>query len=153
MRPETVSAETAKDRNLVLRLALAALAGVVLLGWRQLSWVDGCSHSRARENIASSLLSQLSQAAKAYELDFSCYPPGDGTGSAKLVECLTARPEKCRYFELPREEYPKGHILNPVDPDKIVHYRYPGIHNPKTFDLWCEDASGRADGINNWERR
>ena len=24
--------------------------------------------------------------------------------------------------------------------------------DPSSFDLWCEDAKGRADGINNWEK-
>ena len=38
-----------------------------------------------------------------------------------------------------------------MDPDKIVHYRYPGVRNPKSFDLWCEDLKGRPDGINNWQ--
>ncbi|MBV8879608.1 MAG: hypothetical protein JO332_06590 [Planctomycetaceae bacterium] len=44
----------------------------------------------------------------------------------------------------------KGDFLNPVNPDRILSYRCPGVHNPKTFDLWCEDADGRPDGINNW---
>ena len=95
----------------------------------------------------------LSTAAKVYEYDFERYPPGDGTGSRSLAQAMAQRGAKSfLYFEFADWMVnPKGEIRNPVNEEKIIFYRCPGTHNPKTFDLWCEDSKGRPDGINNWE--
>jgi general secretion pathway protein G len=43
----------------------------------------------------------------------------------------------------------------PLDPWKNpYHYRYPGIHNPNTYDLWSsgpDGIDGTADDIGNWQ--
>ena len=100
------------------------------------------------------MLSQLSGAAKMYELDHGGLPPGDGQNSAALMKCLrTPAAKQMPYFDFETDALSQdGSVRNPVDPDKIVHYRYPGVHNPKSFDLWCEDLKGRPDGINNWQK-
>src|SRR5258706_13863136 len=54
----------------------------------------------ARAGTASSLISQLSQAAKAYELDYAVYPPGDGKDSKNLSYYLDKKGAKqMSYFE------------------------------------------------------
>lgn len=130
---------------------LLALFALFLVSATQL----GGALARAREGTASSLIAQLSQAAKAYQLDYTVYPQGDGSGTKDLVISLQKRSAKQTvYFEFPRDPMmltPAGDILNPVLEGKIIYYRCPGIHNPKSFDLWCEDSKGKRDGINNWE--
>src|SRR5260221_4395784 len=84
-----------------------------------------CGGSPWREPMARSMLSQLSQAAKAYELDCAAYPPGDG--SAGLVRALRAsRKPVFGYFEFPAEQPPDGDIPSPIDSLKVFRYRAPG---------------------------
>ena len=130
------------------------LPALLLMAGLSVSWCGPGMLKRAREGTASSLISQLSQAAKAYELDFECYPPSDGTGSRSLALAMAQREAKVfHYFEFaPDYIVAGGNIRNPVNEEKIIYYRCPGKHNPKTFDLWCEDSKGRVDGINNWEK-
>src|SRR5262245_42094250 len=42
----------------------------------------------ARQGTASTLISQMAQACKAYELDYAVYPPGKGQGSKDLAATL-----------------------------------------------------------------
>lgn len=144
------SPERRKDRYFLICLLLPALFRLCFC-FPQLT-CGGRPMALARAGTASSLLSQLEQATKAYELDFAGFPPGDGSGTAELMRCLTrSRKPKGAYFEFSREELTsKGDVRNPVDPDKVIHYRCPGLHRPASFDLWCEDADGHPDGINNW---
>jgi hypothetical protein len=110
--------------------------------------------TQGRQAATEALLCQLSQAVAVYELDHERYPPGDGSGSTELVTCLR-KPgaKKLPYMDLPSEMVDGGgNLLNPVRESGVIHYRCPGLHNPKTFDLWCEDAKGRTDGINNWRK-
>jgi hypothetical protein len=148
------SPEVRKDRAFLacIILLLALLAYFFLPG---LVCTFGGSLSCAREWTASSLISQLAQAAKTYELDFATFPPGDGLGSRGLARALQAPMKGPGYFNFGVDKTSDliardGNIRNPVHEEKIIYYRFPGIHNPKAFDLWCEDAKGRADGINNW---
>jgi hypothetical protein len=46
----------------------------------------------------------------------------------------------------------RGNLVNPIGEGKIIFYCCPGVRNPKSFDRWCEDSKGRADGVNNWEK-
>jgi len=144
------SPETARDRafvysHLVAGIVLAA-AAIVPNYWR-----TGCGP--AFEGLAHSTLQELSQATKLYELDCGSYPPGDGNGSAALAKRLgSTEPKRLPYVDLRPDRVDRvGNIKHPFDPDKVIFYRYPGLHNPKTFDLWCADSKGRADGINNWD--
>jgi hypothetical protein len=139
-------------RQSVLWIVIPAIP--VILWFLQLFHPDhGLAH--AREGTAHSLISQLSQAAKSYELDYAAFPPGDGTGSRDLAIALQKKGAKqMRYFEFPQDPLmltPAGDIRNPVNDEKILYYRCPGIHHPKTFDLWCADSKGKVDGINNWD--
>jgi hypothetical protein len=110
--------------------------------------------TNARQGAASAMLSQLEQAVKLYELDHEAYPVGDGTESRALLTSLKSPgPKKPPYFQVEREMVDaQGNIITPLGEDKIFSYRCPGAHNPKSFDLWCEDSKGRPDGINNWEK-
>jgi len=77
---------------------------------------------------------------------------GDGRGSSGLrIGLATPGAKKLPYFEFsPDSVDSNGNVRNPGDFEKLIHYAAPGLHNPKGFDLWCEDSKGRPDGINNW---
>ncbi len=108
----------------------------------------------AYEAHARFLITNLSHSASHYEIDHGRYPSGDGRGSSGLVACLRKPgPKKLPYMDLPPEMVDAGgNLLSPLREGSVIHYRCPGVHNPKSFDLWCEDRAGRADGVNNWEK-
>jgi prepilin-type N-terminal cleavage/methylation domain-containing protein len=69
----------------------------------------------ARQGTASSLISQLAQASKAYELDYAVYPPGKGTDSKDLAFYLQKKGAKqMQYFEFNPDMLDQGNIVNPV---------------------------------------
>jgi hypothetical protein len=111
------------------------------------------SVASVRAGVMQHLIDNLAQAAKNYECENDAYPPGNGTGSAALGRALSAPgSKKLPYFEFRADVLTEaGDVRSFVRPEEIVHYRCPGLHNPASFDLWCADASGRDDGINNWE--
>lgn len=119
----------------------------------------------ARAGTASALISQLSQAAKAYELDYAVYPPGDGKDSKSLTLYLEKKGAKqMSYFEFQPEMRDQGNVINPVwgkegePPSCWIYYRNniqnrrPGtpaptagsagtggapVLHPNSFDMWC----------------
>ena len=70
----------------------------------------------ARAGTASHLISQLDQAAEAYQLDYAVYPTGDGSGTKDLVYALQqAGPKKQSYFQFPQDLLTTdGNVVNPV---------------------------------------
>jgi hypothetical protein len=133
-----------------------AILAAIFLSGVPLVLVDnsrGCMR-RSRAMVARSMISQLAQAAAAYELDYAVYPPGDGTGSVFMAKCIQEKgAKKLPYYELSSDSLDsRGNLLTPFGDGKVYCYRAPGVQNPKSFDLWCEDEEGRADGINNWEK-
>src|SRR5262245_66296445 len=69
----------------------------------------------ARQGTAEHLVDQLSQAAKAYELDYAIYPPGKGDGTKELAFYLQKKgPKKNSYFEFTLDMLSNGHVINPV---------------------------------------
>ena len=113
------------------------------------------SNASARQGIASHLISRLDQAIESYATDYGVYPPGDGSGSRELVECLSRKgPGNHKYFEFQQDLLNGGSVVNPVwsdgdPPANIIHYRYPGLVRPRRFDLWAANGSGDPMGINN----
>lgn len=129
----------------------------------------------ARQGTASSLISQLAQAAKAYELDYAVYPPGKGTDSKDLAFYLQKKGAKqMQYFEFNPDMLDNGNIVNPVwgkdgvePPMAWIYYRNnqqvgkagaarpvakPGappigapILHPNSFDMWCAGCDYRGD--------
>lgn len=126
----------------------------------------------ARAGTASALISQLAQAAKAYELDYAVYPPGKGTDSKDLAFYLQKKGAKqMQYFEFQPDMLDQGNIINPVngkdgDPPAIwIYYRNnqmtlkpgaahkptataaPGapVLHPNSFDMWCAGCDYRGD--------
>ncbi len=138
---------------------------------------DNCA---ARAGTAAHLISQLDQAAEAYQIDYGVYPPGDGTGTRTLVEALSRTgPKKQKYFEFPADLLNAGNVVNPVwadgDPTvAIIYYRLnqksgagaggggggggsgPPTMRPSKFDIWCAGCDHTAAdsktqwSINNW---
>ena len=126
----------------------------------------------ARQGAASSLISQLAQASKAYELDYAVYPPGKGQDSKDLAFYLQKKGAKqMQYFEFAPDMLDQGNILNPVygkdgEPPSIwIYYRNnqisakaggvqkPGqnatqsapVLHPNSFDMWCAGCDYRGD--------
>lgn len=129
----------------------------------------------ARQGTASSLISQLAQAAKAYELDYAVYPPGKGTDSKDLAFYLQKKGAKqMSYFEFNPDMLDNGNIVNPVwgkegvePPMSWIYYRNnqmmakagtgakpaakPGqqlgapVLHPNSFDMWCAGCDYRGD--------
>jgi hypothetical protein len=147
---EDQKTEARKDRRWGWIWPPAILLALVLAGWLLLPLRGRSSH----EADARNWIELLDSAAKVYQLDRGAYPPGDGNGSAALAKNLrTQGTNKHAFLRIEKKHLDgDGNVLNPVGTSKIIYYRCPGTHNPKSFDLWCEDAKGRADGINNWEK-
>jgi prepilin-type N-terminal cleavage/methylation domain-containing protein len=127
----------------------------------------------ARQGTASSLISQLAQASKAYELDYAVYPPGKGTDSKDLAFYLQKKGAKqMQYFEFTPEMLDQGNVVNPVwgrdgePPMTWIYYRNnqktagkgavavrPGaaaafgapVLHPSSFDMWCAGCDYRGD--------
>ena len=127
----------------------------------------------ARAGTAASLISQLGQAAKSYELDYAVYPPGKGVDSKDLAFYLQKKGAKqMQYFEFNPDMLDNGNILNPVwgrdgePPMTWIYYRNnqlanvkgaagakPGaaaalgapIVHPSSFDMWCAGCDYRGD--------
>jgi prepilin-type N-terminal cleavage/methylation domain-containing protein len=117
----------------------------------------------ARQGTAEHLIDQLSQAAKAYELDFAVYPPGKGDGTKELAYYLQQKgPKKLAYFDFPQDMLSNGHIINPIyadgdPPTNIIYYRNnvaaggaaggggggggaaggPPVYHKSSIDIWC----------------
>jgi prepilin-type N-terminal cleavage/methylation domain-containing protein len=126
----------------------------------------------ARAGAAQSLMSQLGQAAKSYELDYAVYPPGKGVDSKDLAFYLQKKGAKqLQYFEFAPDMLDQGNIINPVygkegePPSAWIYYRNnqmsakigsaqkqsgqavqgaPVLH-PNSFDMWCAGCDYRGD--------
>jgi hypothetical protein len=114
-----------------------------------------------RQATAQRLTDQITHAVWNYYYDRGEFPPGDGLGSGHLVRALQEPSREGRpFFSLvPAMLTAVGDIRNPVDPESsIIHYmRTAGrescglpAHNTDSFDVWCKDAEGRSNGVNNW---
>ncbi|MBI2931039.1 MAG: prepilin-type N-terminal cleavage/methylation domain-containing protein [Planctomycetes bacterium] len=123
-----------------------------------------------RMGATESLVDNLHQAAKMYELDNNAYPP-DGGGafpSSKLALPLKSLGgKKVAYFEFqPDMLDSSNNIKSRVHDWDTIRYRnnavnYPGnqldasAHNKSSIDLWCSDCSGTQvspnTNVNNWE--
>jgi len=119
----------------------------------------------ARAAAAFSLIDQLTQAVKAYELDQAAYPPSAaGYPSNVLVGPLsTSGPRIYPYFAFQPDMLDGAQNLrNPVYylsdtlkyRNNAVNYPTnlgdPTAHNKTSFDIWCKGCSGVVDEINGW---
>jgi hypothetical protein len=114
-----------------------------------------------RQAEAQRLVDALTQEAWNYFHEHDEFPPGDGIGSAGLVNALQ-QPSRSGMPYMTFVEgmlTPTGDLRNPVSPqDKILFYRNnrtgraPGlqVHNERNFDLWAASSNGVHDGVNNW---
>jgi type II secretion system protein G len=128
----------------------------------------------ARAGTAAHLISQLDQAAEAYQLDYAVYPTGSGTGTKDLVYALSqSGPKKQKYFEFPVDLLTTGgDVVNPVWSDgdpaiAMIYYRLnvkqggappgggggnqPPPQRKSKFDMWCAGCDyTTADPKTNW---
>ncbi len=101
----------------------------------------GGTREAAYEDIARSMCKgTLSTAIETYYLHTSTYPPN--------LDALLTPPSGVTNWRGPylKEE--------PIDPWKHPYqYKYPGVHNPNSFDVYSmgkDGADGTADDIGNW---
>jgi prepilin-type N-terminal cleavage/methylation domain-containing protein len=105
----------------------------------------------ARAGTASSLISQLAQASKAYELDYAVYPPGKGTDSKDLAFYLQKKGAKqMQYFEFNPEMLDQGNVVNPVwgkdgePPMTWIYYRNNQMTTAKGGQMKAAPKAGAA---------
>jgi prepilin-type N-terminal cleavage/methylation domain-containing protein len=138
---------------LVLLLIAALIAGLVLTGFRG----EGPG---ARTGAAQFLVESLDQSARMYWIDHGEYPE-NGSGTTTLAARLRqVSPKGPRYYQFgPDDLDAHGNVRSPIDSSAILYYRnnreLRGLigHNRESFDLWCRDARGEAEGVNNWRDR
>lgn len=116
-------------RELVVGLVLVSLICSMCARWRPRHCFPG-----ARAGKAKTLVRQIETAAEQYEREHGVYPPGDGKGSEAAQAALGA---SCPW-------------INPIDGQDPINLLSPGRRNSGRVDIWCTDADGRPDGINNW---
>ena len=114
-----------------------------------------------RQAEAQRLVDALTQEVWNYYHEHGEFPPGDGIGTASLVDALQ-RPSRSGfpYMTFVDEMLTStGDLRNPVDPKtRIIFYRNnrtgraPGlqVHNERNFDLWGAGSDGVFDRVNNW---
>jgi prepilin-type N-terminal cleavage/methylation domain-containing protein len=133
---------------ILFALLLPAIAGAI------------CSGKQGR---MKAMISQLTDQAKAYDLDFGVYPPSNPAfDSSMLVRALTMKTGRNNpYFEFKEGDLnAQRQIINMVWPDEPIWYRNnqqykdksaKGLHNKASIDLWCRGCNKIEDAINNWE--
>jgi hypothetical protein len=115
-----------------------------------------------RQAEAQRLIDQLTQASWNYYHERGEFPPGDGIGSASLVQALHSISSNGSPFMFFVDDMltEVGDLRNPIAPNgSILYYRnnrecgtpdHRG-HNTRSFDLWCRSIEGFDDGVNNWD--
>lgn len=123
-------------------IVLALIAGIIGLLVANLDKILGGS----KEKIAKVFIENLDTPLMAYRLDIGDYPSTD-----EGLQALRTAPAG-------KEKRWKGPYLKklPNDPwnDNSYQYRYPGIKNPGSYDVWSfgPDKVESDDDIGNWEK-
>ena len=104
----------------------------------------------AKEDIAEIFVTSSMQVPlESYRMDTGSYP----STSEGLQALITAPADKAALW--------RGPYLTSKDKSKFLidpwgnpyQYRYPGIHNKNSYDLWSkgpDERDGTADDIGNW---
>jgi general secretion pathway protein G len=124
---------------LLVMVILVVLAAVIVPRF-------GNRTEQARITAATTDISTLDGAIEQFQVDTGRYPTND-EGLAALI----SQPANVQNWHGP---YIKGQI--PTDPWKNAYvYRYPGQHNPSSFDLFSMGSDGREgnDDIDNWSAK
>ena len=123
---------------LLVLVILAVLAAVVVPKFTSRG-------KQARETAASTDISNLETALDAFQVDTGRFPTSDeGLGA------LLTQPGNVKTWHGP---YIKK---QPIDPWSNAYvYRYPGTHNPNSYDLFSMGEDGREgnDDIDNWTQK
>lgn len=140
--PDRVSRLHRKGFSLLeILIAIALLAGIAAMLITNLdSVLGGGNREVARIFVNETLDTPLTQ----YRINMGNYP----TTEQGLQALLTAPSENATNWQGP---YVKS---IPMDPwGKPYQYRFPGTHNPSSYDLWSfgPDGTESADDIGNWK--
>jgi general secretion pathway protein G len=121
---------------MVVVIIIAALAGMVLPRVLPMS-------EEAKSNISLGDIANITVALKLYKLHNDKYPTSD-----EGLNALLAAPSSARNWHGP---YLERKALDPWKRD--YEYRYPGSHNPSSFDIWSHgpDEARSDDDVTNWE--
>ncbi|MEZ6190648.1 MAG: type II secretion system major pseudopilin GspG [Phycisphaerales bacterium] len=120
---------------LVILAVLSAIVGVRFAG----------QSSKAKVTAANAQLSDFKTALGAYELQVGSYPTTQQGLESLIEEPSNAEGWSGPYLET--DTVPKDQWGNEWQ------YRYPGTHNPDSFDLFSPGPDGReggGDDIANW---
>lgn len=120
---------------LVILAVLSAIVGVRFAG----------QSSKAKVTAANAQLSDFKTALGAYELQVGSYPTTQQGLESLIEEPSNAEGWSGPYLEA--DAVPKDQWGNEWQ------YRYPGTHNPDSFDLFSPGPDGReggGDDIANW---
>lgn len=118
---------------LLVLVILAVLAALVIPKFTNRS-------QQARETAVKTDISTISNVINAFEIDTGKYP-------ASLSELFTA-PANVQNWRGP---YLERVAKDPWNNEYV--YRYPGQHNPNSFDLYSMGPDGRegTDDLGNWD--
>jgi general secretion pathway protein G len=122
--------------------ALAAVGAFAFVSVRPSPWTGGSD-----EVVHAFVKTTARTALHAFRVAAGRFPT-ESEGLAALIHCPPSLDEKRwrgPYFT--RERVPEDPWGNPFQ------YRCPGIHNPKTYDVWSLGPDGieSSDDIGNWE--
>ena len=102
---------------------------------------------QAKEAAAKTDIAQMETALDAFEVDAGRYPAQD-----EGLMALTVRPQNVTKWMGP---YLKRDV--PKDPwDQPYVYRFPGQHNPTSYDLFStgkDQREGGGDDVVNWTQK
>jgi general secretion pathway protein G len=130
---------------LEILLALGILAMLVALAVTNVGRIlGGAQDSVAKTFVRESMKTPLT----AYRIGVGDYP-----STEEGLQALVVAPEsKADRWRGPYVDSPGGKI--PLDPwGEPYQYRYPGVHNKDSYDLWSkgpDKADGTDDDIGNW---
>ena len=137
-------------------VVVSCVAAVLLVPPSPLEELQG------REAEARRLVDRLTQAVWDYHSDHGVFPPGNGDGSASLVAALRSPSASGkRYLDFEAGALTElGDLRNPVSPaSSMINFCNAGLKAGTLrgarpglpFYVWGRDATGRQDGVNNWE--
>ena len=94
-------------------------------------------------------IQRVEKAVFLYRIDHGTFPPSAESLSRSLADGPSGP-----YLDLREERVDsRGEFLDRWK--NVYHYRFPGVHNPRLFDLWSagrnrREEEGGGDDVNNW---
>lgn len=132
-----------RDRAVTLIELILVVAIIAVLAAMVIPKLTGRSEEARRVAAQADINSNIAMALDLYELDNGSYP--------EELDWLLKKPT-------PEPPNWNGPYLKkkPIDPwGEEYHYKFPGVHNKESYDLWStgkDRTEGGGDDITNWEK-